>query len=176
VRDLLTLSRAGRAELKRQRVALHDCVQTALTALATRIRESQAHIEIGELPEVEGDRTLLTQLFQNLIGNALKFMPKGRAPQVCVSARRENSSWIVGVHDNGIGIKPEYAQKIFAPFQRLHGPSDYEGTGIGLAICRKVVQRHGGRIWVESAPGAGAHFQFELPAEPAAEFSDAVET
>jgi PAS domain S-box-containing protein len=169
VRDLLALSRAGRAELKRQRVALGECVQTALTALSTRIRESGAQIEVGELPEVSGDRTLLTQLFQNLIGNAIKFVPKGRAPQVSVSARRQNSSWIVGVHDNGIGIKPEYAQKIFAPFQRLHAQTEYEGTGIGLAICRKVVQRHGGTIWVESAPGAGAHFQFEIPAEQIAD-------
>ena len=162
VRDLLALSRAGRADLKRERVNLGECVQTALTAISTRLKETSAVIEVGELPEVFGDRTLLTQLFQNLIGNAVKFVGP-QTPHVCISAHRQNGSWVIGVRDNGIGIKPEYAQKIFAPFQRLHAQAEYEGTGIGLAICRKVVQRHGGRIWVDSLPGEGAHFQFELP-------------
>jgi PAS domain S-box-containing protein len=162
VRDLLALSRAGRADLKRERVNLAECVQAALTALSTRLKETSAAIEVGELPEVFGDRTLLTQLFQNLIGNAVKFAGP-QTPQVSISAQRREGSWVVGVRDNGIGIKPEYAQKIFAPFQRLHAQAEYEGTGIGLAICRKVVQRHGGKIWVDSVPGEGAHFQFELP-------------
>lgn len=162
VRDLLALSRAGRADLKREPVQLGDCVQVALTALGTRLKESQAVVEVGPLPLVQGDRTLLTQLFQNLIGNALKFVDKP-PPRVRISAHQSDGAWVVGVRDNGIGIKPEYAQKIFAPFQRLHGQGEYEGTGIGLAICRKVVQRHGGTIWVESQPGEGAHFLFELP-------------
>lgn len=162
VRDLLALSRAGRADLKREHVKLGDCVQTALTAISTRLKETKAVVEVGDLPEVLGDRTLLTQLFQNLIGNAVKFVGK-ESPRVCISAQRAEGAWIVGVRDNGIGIKPEYAQKIFAPFQRLHAQGEYEGTGIGLAICRKVVQRHGGTIWVDSRPGEGANFQFELP-------------
>jgi PAS domain S-box-containing protein len=162
VRDLLALSRAGRADLKRERVKLNECVQAALSALATRLKETKAEIEVGELPEIYGDRTLLTQLFQNLIGNAVKFVG-AKTPRVCISAHQHDGSWVVSVRDNGIGIKPEYAQKIFAPFQRLHAQAEYEGTGIGLAICRKVVQRHGGKIWVESQPGEGSHFQFELP-------------
>lgn len=165
VRDLLTLSRAGRTEMRRDSVPLRECVQAALDVLSTRIRETGAQVDVAELPVVQGDRTLLTQLFQNLVGNALKFVGPDDHPHVRVVATRRDGAWVVGVQDNGIGIKPEFAKKIFAPFQRLHASSEYEGTGIGLAICRKVVQRHGGTIWVESQPGHGANFQFELPAE-----------
>jgi light-regulated signal transduction histidine kinase (bacteriophytochrome) len=159
---LLALSRAGRADLKREKVKLGDCVKAALAALSTRLKETQAVVEVGDLPEVYGDRTLLTQLFQNLIGNAVKFVSK-KTPRVQISAHQAEGAWVIEVRDNGIGIKPEYAQKIFAPFQRLHAQAEYEGTGIGLAICRKVVQRHGGAIWVDSLPGEGANFQFQLP-------------
>ncbi len=165
VRDLLTLSRAGRAEMKRDPVPLRECVQAALDALSTRIRETGAQVDVSDLPTIQGDRTLLTQLFQNLVGNALKFVGPDDLPHVRVVATRRDGAWVVGVQDNGIGIQPEYAKKIFAPFQRLHASSEYEGTGIGLAICRKVVQRHGGTIWVESQLGHGAHFKFELPAD-----------
>jgi light-regulated signal transduction histidine kinase (bacteriophytochrome) len=143
-------------------VALESCVNVALNALAARIEESNARIERQELPQVSGDRTLLTQLYQNLIGNALKFVAPGQRPQVELTARREGDSWILGVLDQGIGIDPEYAGQIFAPFRRLHARREYEGTGIGLAICRKAVERHGGRIWVDSQSGRGAHFQFSL--------------
>lgn len=164
VRDLLALSRTGRADLQREEVELSECVDQALAALSTRIRESGATVHTDKLPQVRGDRTLLTQLFQNLISNALKFVgPK--PPHVDITAQHHDGAWVIGVRDNGIGIKPEYAKKIFAPFQRLHGQAEYEGTGIGLAICRKVVQRHGGKIWVESQPNEGAHFQFELPVQ-----------
>ncbi|MCA9268910.1 MAG: PAS domain-containing protein [Planctomycetales bacterium] len=164
VRDLLSLSRAGRAELKREPTPLGECVSAALTALSTRIRERNAQVEFGDLPTVPGDRTTLTQLFQNLIGNAVKFVPSDRVPHVQIKARRLDDAWELRVIDNGIGIKPEYAQKIFAPFQRLHSTSEYEGTGIGLAICRKVVQRHGGAISAEPADNGGTCFTFTLPA------------
>ena len=112
---------------------------------------------------IAGDATLLTQVYQNLLNNALKFTD-GAQPHICLTAEPAGNSWVLGVRDNGIGIEPQFAQRIFAPFQRLHTRSEYEGTGIGLAICKKVVERHGGRIWVESTPGAGAHFKFLLPA------------
>jgi len=163
VRDLLALSRTGRAELKRDRVPLAECVGDAVDALSNRIREMGAQIEVGELPDVQGDRTMLTQVFQNLIGNALKFVKPDTTPRVHVTATRRDTMCLVCVADNGIGIKPEYAKKIFAPFQRLHAASEYEGTGIGLAICRKVVQRHGGNIWVDSEGSNGTRFCFELP-------------
>jgi light-regulated signal transduction histidine kinase (bacteriophytochrome) len=104
------------------------------------------------------------QLFQNLIGNALKYRHKDRPPQVQVSATRTNGEWQFAVRDNGIGIDPKHFGQIFGIFQRLHTREEYEGTGIGLALCQKIVTRHGGRIWVESKPGEGAIFSFTLPA------------
>ena len=162
VQDLLRLSRAGRTELKRERVSLNECVSRALTALAARVEQTGAEVICDELPDIDGDMTLLTQLFQNLIGNALKFIPAGRSPVVQITAERGDGMLTLGVRDNGIGLAPEYAEQIFTPFKRLHGRTEYEGSGIGLAICRKAVERHGGRIWVESEPGAGAHFRFTL--------------
>ena len=163
VRDLLALSRTGRAEMQRGSVSLNGCVDDAMKALSNRIRQSHARIDVAEMPDVQGDRTLLTQLFQNLIGNALKFVEDGKTPRVHINSTLRDGACVVCVADNGIGIKTEYAKKIFAPFQRLHASSEYEGTGIGLAICRKVVQRHGGKIWVDSAPSDGTQFQVELP-------------
>jgi len=160
--DLLALSRAGRADLKRERLSLDDCVDRAVQALATRVVETHAEINRDALPDVVGDPTLLTQLYQNLLGNALKFVSVGRTPLVHVTAEHDNGRWIFGVRDNGIGIKPQYHEQIFAPFKRLQGRDEYEGTGIGLAIARKAVERHGGRIWVESEPARGAHFKFTL--------------
>jgi K+-sensing histidine kinase KdpD len=114
---------------------------------------------------------LLNQLYQNLIGNAIKFTA-GRQPMIHLTADHDHGGepWTLGVRDNGIGIKSEFAQLIFAPFQRLNSRDQYEGAGIGLTICKKVVQRHGGRIWVESRPGAGAHFKFLLPAHEVSGF------
>ncbi|MBI3118604.1 MAG: response regulator [Candidatus Hydrogenedentes bacterium] len=161
VRALLTLSHSGRGELRKEAFPLRDCAAEALEALSSRITETQAVIECGELPVVWGDKTLLTQLYQNLLGNALKFV-REQPPRVWLTVETLNGAPILGVKDNGIGIGPQYHQQIFAPFRRLHGRSEYEGTGIGLAICRKVVERHGGNIWVESAPGVGTHFRFTL--------------
>lgn len=162
VQDLLALSRAGKNAMKRERVRLDACADRAMEMLSARVEEASAEITRDELPEVVGDPTMLTQLYQNLVGNSLKFVDPHRRPVIQLTAERVRGEWVLGVKDNGIGIKPEYAQQVFAPFKRLHGRDEYEGTGIGLAICRKTVERHGGRIWVESEPGRGAHFRFTL--------------
>ncbi len=168
VQDLLTLSRAGRSALSREPVSLDECIDMALSALQIRIEEVEATFDRDDMPTVIGDCTTLTQLFQNLISNALKFVGD-RPPHVKLTCRRQGDYWVVGVQDNGIGMKPEYCQRIFEPFQRLHGRGEYEGSGIGLSICKKTVTRHGGEIWVESEPGQGSHFQMTLPAQMEAE-------
>jgi PAS domain S-box-containing protein len=165
VQDLLTLSRVGRRELEVGDVVLEDCVKESLAALDVALRESDAVCEFARLPNVRGDRRLLTQLYQNLISNANKFRQKGTSPKIQLTAERGPlGEWVFGVRDNGIGIPPQYAEEVFTPFKRLHGRQQYGGSGVGLAICRKAVERHGGRIWVESELGQGAYFQFTLPA------------
>ena len=161
VQDLLALSRSGRVAMKVESISLDRCADQAIDSLAIRMKESQGQIIRDELPQVWGDRTMLTQLYQNLLSNALKFAAADR-PQIRLTAERGEEQLILGVQDNGIGIEPRYAEQIFAPFKRLHGRGEYEGTGIGLAICCKTVERHGGKIWVESTPGNGAHFKFTL--------------
>lgn len=168
VQDLLALSRAGRKPLDLALVRLDDCVDEALAALAARIADTGAEIVRVPLPSVVGDRTLLTHLYLNLIGNALKFS-RGR-PRVELTLEEGPGHPTLGVRDHGIGFDPRYASQVFAPFKRLHGRSEYEGTGIGLSICRRAVERHGGKIWVDSSPGQGSHFRFTLahaPLEPA---------
>ena len=161
IRDLLELSRAGRGAKKREKVSLNECVDQALEVLALRVKETEARISHDELPDVWGDSTLLTQLYQNLIGNALKFIGD-QSPIIRLTFEEREGEQILGVKDNGIGIDPKYAQEIFKPFRRLYGRAEYEGSGIGLAICRKIVERHGGRIWVDSELGKGAHFRFTI--------------
>lgn len=161
VQDLLALSRTGHVSMVREQVALDDAVDRALEALEMRIAESAAAINRVPLPTVSGDLTLLSQLYQNLIGNALKFVDN-QSPEISLTAEQIEGAWVFGVRDNGIGIDPQYRDQIFHPFKRLHGRGQYEGSGIGLSICRKVVERHNGRIWVESEEGKGAHFRFTL--------------
>ncbi len=168
VQALLELSRAGRSAMKQTRVEINDCVDDALHALALRIEESGATVTRGDLPVVIGDQTMLTQLYQNLISNALKFI-EDKTPEIELTVTRDGQYWVLGVRDNGIGMKAEYAERIFQPFQRLHNRGQYEGTGIGLSICKKTAERHGGEIWVESDEGKGAHFQFSLPIPATAE-------
>ena len=164
---LLDLSRAGRSKMTPVRVRLDACVDRALDALHVRLQETDARTYRDPLPEAWGDEELLAQVFQNLISNALKFMPPGERPVVRVTAEKQDSGWVIGVLDNGIGIDPKHAKRIFSPFARLHGKDKYEGSGIGLALCRKTIERHHGRIWVEPAPeGRGSHFRFTLE-EPA---------
>jgi signal transduction histidine kinase len=161
VDDLLALSRASRSSKQRRQLALDDCVDAALEALYMRLEETGATIERDALPEVWGDSTMLTQLYQNLISNAIKFCDR-RPPQIRITAEKADQRWVFGVADNGIGINPAYAKQIFRPFQRLHSPREYEGSGIGLSICQKAVERHGGEIWVEPTPEGGSHFKFYL--------------
>ena len=165
IKDLLALSRAGRSTLDMQEVALEDCLGDSLDALRERLKETDTLVEQGQLPVVSGDRRLLTQLFQNLLGNAMKFQNGAETPAIAITARQQDSMWIVEVKDNGIGVQQEYAEQRFTPFKRLHGMGEYEGSGVGLAICKRAVERHGDRIWVDSTPGDGSRFQFTLPAQ-----------
>lgn len=175
VDDLLGLSRVSSRPLRREPVPLDDALGEALANLDGRMRETGARIEAGPLPTVLGDPVQLVQLFQNLVGNAVKYRRPGTPPVVRVRCRavgdRSLPRWRVEVEDEGIGFEPRYADQIFQPFARLHGREAYEGTGLGLTICRRIVERHGGTIVAEGRPGAGATFVVELPAHPVPEAS-----
>ncbi|MBX9635250.1 MAG: hypothetical protein K2X44_09750, partial [Magnetospirillum sp.] len=163
--DLLQYSRVGRQDTEAEQVNLKQAVETALAELAPVIAESQPVIRIDEgLPVVAGHGRELSRLFLNLVGNALKYRATDRQPEIAIGARRVANFWQVSVSDNGIGIDPQFHQRIFNIFQRLHTREHYEGNGIGLAICKKVVEHHGGHIWVDSTPGSGSTFHFTLPA------------
>ena len=162
VRDLLHLARVGRGEPRRETLDTRAVLDRALENLAGPIEERGADVSAGPLPIVSGDPGQLSLLFQNLLGNAIKFSDHD-APHVSVTASIEGAEAQFAVRDNGIGIDPQHAERIFQPFQRLHGEDRYEGTGIGLAICQRIVSHHGGRIWAESAVGAGSTFRFTLP-------------
>jgi signal transduction histidine kinase len=157
--DLLIYSRVGTSDRPRERVAMHVIVQEVVQALG-----ASGRVQWVDLPEVEAHRSELVQLFQNLIGNALKYVPEGREPLVEVRASREDDCWHFAVEDNGIGVDPERAEELFEPFRRGDAGEGYDGTGIGLAIARKVVEQHGGRIWAEPRDGGGSRFCFTLPA------------
>jgi len=162
INDLLAYSRSSRKPLQHQWLCGDDVVRTVLTDLQIRIHEAQALVTHDPLPRVWADRAQLTRVVQNLIENALKYHGPD-SPTVHVSAARQKDEWVFSVRDNGIGLNPEHAERIFKIFQRLHSKDEYPGTGIGLAICKRIVERHGGRIWVQSLPGQGATFFFTLP-------------
>ena len=167
IRDLLEYSRAGRGRLELEQVPAGRIIEQALEALAGAIQSSGAKVTVSaELPVVLADRANLSRVFQNLVGNATKFRGD-QAPRVHIEAERDDGHWRFSVCDNGIGMDPRHAERIFEPFQRLHGEADYPGTGIGLAVCERIVDQHGGRIWVSSSPGAGSTFHFTLPVVPA---------
>jgi hypothetical protein len=170
INDLLAFSRVGRTSEGMTVVDTEQAAGRALTALAAARQQARAVVDIGELPEVPGDETLLTQMFQNLIGNAIKFRAPGRSPRVQLRAAREGEFWHFTCSDNGIGIDPEYAERVFVIFQRLHPKDQYTGTGIGLSMCKKIVEYHGGRIWLDTdrpADAVGSVVHWTLPVSEA---------
>ncbi len=162
VQDLLAFSRVGRQGNDVKDTDCNQIVESALKNLQAAIVESGAEIVCGNLPTVDADGSLLTQVFQNLIGNAIKFRGLQRS-LIRVTAENKSKQWIFSVTDNGIGIAPEHADMVFVIFKRLHTREEYPGSGIGLAICKKIIEQHGGKIWVESQPGQGSSFRFTLP-------------
>jgi signal transduction histidine kinase len=163
IRDLLSYSRAGRGELNPELVDVTGAVRQVLDDLAGPVSQRGAEVFVGAMPIVRADRGQVCQVLQNLIGNALKFCDAD-TPRIEVRAVREGAVHRISVADNGIGIELDEAERIFRPFHRLHSEDSYEGTGIGLAICQKIVTRHGGTIWAEGMPGQGTTFHFTLPA------------
>ncbi|OOK82375.1 HAMP domain protein [Mycobacterium kansasii] len=169
INDLLRFSRVGRLGTTSTDVDLDATLDAALANLATAIEESNAHIvrPAEPLPRVVGDPTLLTMLWQNLIGNAIKFRRQDRAPRVVIDCGRgsgeRDGQWLFSVTDNGIGIPEEFTGKVFIIFQRLHGRDTYGGTGLGLALCRKIVEHHGGAVWIDTSHTDGTRFEFTLP-------------
>ena len=166
ITDLLQLSRVGRTEARPERRPLDESLRSALNTLKTEITASGAQVRFEPMPDLPAVQSLLTQLFQNLVGNALKFQKPGNQAIIEITAEREEGYLHLRVKDNGIGIPADQLENIFAVFRRLHNADDYEGTGIGLAICRKIVQHHKGEIWAES-DGEGTCMHVRLPLESA---------
>jgi signal transduction histidine kinase len=163
IQDLLSYSRVGKKERDFESTDCAAVLDRVLANLKVAVEESGARVTSDPLPSVVGDGNQLMQLFQNLIGNAIKFRNHER-PLVHVSAKRGGKEWIFSIRDNGIGFEPQFAERIFIIFQRLHAKGEHPGTGIGLAVCKKIVERHNGRIWAEAEPGKGATFYFTIPA------------
>jgi light-regulated signal transduction histidine kinase (bacteriophytochrome) len=162
INDLLEFSRVSTRGRRLEATDANEVLGTVRANLSAAIEDAGALVTNGELPSVMADRTQLGQLLQNLIGNAIKFRG-ATSPHVHIAACERADEWVLTVTDNGIGIAPEYFDRIFVIFQRLHAAADYPGTGIGLAVCKRIVERHGGRIWVESQPGNGTTFSFSIP-------------
>jgi PAS domain S-box-containing protein len=168
IQDLLSLSRVASHAKPFTSVDLGEVIHTVVSDLEMRLQDAKGRVEIGALPAIWGDRGQMAQLFQNLIGNGLKFRKPGENPVVKIESQPQTlangaAGWQISVGDNGIGFDEKYRDRIFQIFQRLHGRNEYEGTGIGLAICRKIVDRHGGSLTANSSPGAGAKFIITLP-------------
>jgi light-regulated signal transduction histidine kinase (bacteriophytochrome) len=162
IKDLLAFSQVGTKGKTFKPTNCSVALEQAVYNLHTALEESGTEVTYDLLPVVKGDSSQLTSLFQNLIGNAIKFRGAEK-PKINISAEQRGHEWLFSVRDNGIGIDPKYTDRIFVIFQRLHTREEYEGTGIGLAICKKIVERHGGRIWVESEIGKGTTFYFTIP-------------
>jgi hypothetical protein len=163
ISDLLAFSRVGRSADRFQVTPLAGSVTAALDNLDIALREASAEVCVApDLPQIVGDPILLTSLWQNLIGNSLKFRSEA-APRIDIGVRREGGFWLLSVSDNGIGIEPRFADKVFVIFQRLHGRDAYPGTGIGLALCKKIVEFHGGEIWLDPEVSSGTRICFTLP-------------
>ncbi|MFC6418856.1 sensor histidine kinase [Sanguibacter inulinus] len=163
IQDLLGFSRVGRSAGEAVEVDLVEACATAVTTLDAAVEESGGQVEVGDLPVVLGQQTLLVQLFQNLVGNALKFRHPDRTPHVILGAVRREDAWELWCSDNGIGIDQQYADRVFVIFQRLHAKDAYEGTGIGLALCKKIVEFHGGEIWLDTDVSQGTTIRWTLP-------------
>jgi signal transduction histidine kinase len=166
IQDLLEYSRTGRMAREFEDVDCKALLDSVTTNLRVSIEESGALVQVGSLPTIQGNPTRLFQLFQNLVSNAIKFRGE-LPPEIFVEAERQGEAWLFRVRDNGVGIDPAFADRIFLLFQRLHTREEYEGTGIGLALCKRIVNFHGGEIWVESVEGEGSTFLFTLPEEQA---------
>lgn len=169
VRDLLSYSRISSQAHTFTSVELRHIVEDACDNLRASLQESGAMVEVGAMPSVMADGMQLMEVFQNLIGNAIKFRHAHSAPLIKISSEFKDEAWLIRVSDNGIGIEKDYFEKIFIIFQRLNNKAHYSGTGIGLAICKRIVERHGGHIWVESEPGKGSTFSFTLPTNQVSE-------
>ncbi|MBA3709262.1 MAG: hypothetical protein H0W83_10640 [Planctomycetes bacterium] len=167
IRSLLDYAQVGTDDRSFVMVPLETVVIEAMDNLSQRISETGAHIHFDDLPSVHGDHVLLVQLFQNLVSNGIKFMRPGVVPEVRVTAVDDGGHWKIAVSDNGIGISVADRERIFGVFQRLHTRDAYEGCGIGLATCKRIIERHGGEVWVESAVGSGSTFFFTLAKSPA---------
>jgi PAS domain S-box-containing protein len=162
INDLLAYSRVGTRGHEFEPVDVNEVIERALYSLELSIKDNAAQITHDAMPTLVADKSQLVQLFQNLIANAIKFHGDS-PPQIHVGTEKQSGEMVFYVRDSGIGIDPQYVERIFLVFQRLHGKGEYPGTGIGLAICKKIVERHGGRIWVESIPGSGSTFYFTIP-------------
>lgn len=161
--DLLAYSRVNSKELNIRQADSEALLASAMQNLRDAIEESGAFVECDQLPEVWVDKAQFIQLFQDLLGNAIKFRRKEAPLRIHISAKDTGAEWRFSVQDNGIGIDPRHSDRIFQIFQRLHTRAEYPGTGIGLAVCQKIAERHGGEIWVESKPGVGSTFRFTIP-------------
>jgi light-regulated signal transduction histidine kinase (bacteriophytochrome) len=163
IQDLLAYSRVQTQVHEFVLIDSNTSFDLALKDLQVATKEHNAVITKDPLPSIYADQEQITKLFQNLIGNAIKFNKPGIAPKVHISAKQDENNWIFSVSDNGIGIDHQYADRIFKIFQRLHTRDEYAGTGIGLAICKRIVEQHGGTIWIESVPDSGSTFYFTIP-------------